>query len=181
MRHPDKSRLAELLLYISEKCADDPNFGATKLNKILFYSDFLAFAMLGDSITGYSYQKLQHGPVPRGVNNIRGELEQSGAAHVEEVPVFGGKTQSRTVPNRSAVLGSFTAEEIGLVDRVLESLRSTNAKTVSELSHIEIGWQVAKKGETIPYGTIFLSDKPLTNDEVRRIQHFAEQHGYSTS
>jgi hypothetical protein len=29
-------RLQELILYIAEKCEEDPTFGATKLNKILY-------------------------------------------------------------------------------------------------------------------------------------------------
>lgn len=39
---PDR-RLAELILYIAEKCERDPNFGATKLNKILTFADFSAY------------------------------------------------------------------------------------------------------------------------------------------
>ena len=32
-------RFRELLLYICEKCATDPKYGTTKLNKILYFSD----------------------------------------------------------------------------------------------------------------------------------------------
>ena len=39
--HSDE-RLGELILYVADKCADDPRFGATKLNKILWWSDFQA-------------------------------------------------------------------------------------------------------------------------------------------
>ena len=36
-----RRRLGELILYIAERCADDHTLGATKLNKILWFSDFL--------------------------------------------------------------------------------------------------------------------------------------------
>src|SRR5437660_6974881 len=51
-------RYKELVLYICQKCATDQKFGATKLNKILYFSDFLAYAELGEPITGFEYQRL---------------------------------------------------------------------------------------------------------------------------
>jgi hypothetical protein len=42
----DEQKMKELILYISQKCADDTKFGATKLNKILYFSDFLAYASM---------------------------------------------------------------------------------------------------------------------------------------
>ncbi|HZQ34888.1 MAG TPA: hypothetical protein VFD32_03070 [Dehalococcoidia bacterium] len=51
-REIDSRKLGELILYVAEKSSDDPRFGATKLNNILFFSDFLAFGQLGRSITG---------------------------------------------------------------------------------------------------------------------------------
>ena len=42
--------------------------GATKLNKVMWFADVLAYRMTGQTITGQaSYQKQAHGPVP---NNI---------------------------------------------------------------------------------------------------------------
>ena len=56
----DEEKLSELILYISQKCATDPKFGAVKLNKILYLSDFLAFGNWGEPITGVEYQHLSH-------------------------------------------------------------------------------------------------------------------------
>jgi len=39
-REIDERKFKELILYVADKCSDDPDFGAVKLNKILFYSDF---------------------------------------------------------------------------------------------------------------------------------------------
>ena len=62
---PDDEKFKELVLYIARKSECDPRFGATKLNKLLFFSDFLAFKRLGSPITGQTYFKLDHGPAPR--------------------------------------------------------------------------------------------------------------------
>ena len=52
-------RLRELVLYVSHKCSNDPTFGATKLNKILFYSDFWSFFRFGEPIAGLRYRNFQ--------------------------------------------------------------------------------------------------------------------------
>ena len=57
-------KLKELVLYIAQKSEDDPSFGATKLNKILFAADFYFFGQTGRSITGASYVHRGKGPVP---------------------------------------------------------------------------------------------------------------------
>jgi hypothetical protein len=39
-QRPDDEKLRELILYVSTLSENDPNFGAAKLNKLLFYTDF---------------------------------------------------------------------------------------------------------------------------------------------
>jgi len=34
---PNLDKFRELILYISQKCANDPSFGAIKVNKILYF------------------------------------------------------------------------------------------------------------------------------------------------
>ncbi|HTL30594.1 MAG TPA: Panacea domain-containing protein [Tepidisphaeraceae bacterium] len=143
---PDK--FAELTLYISSKCAGDPNFGATKLNKILFFADFLAFRKWLKPITNATYQKLDHGPAPKCMLPVREQLVAEGRLEIQEVGRF-GFTQKRPVALQDANLKTFTADEIALVDDVIDALRDANTASVSEFSH-GFWWQVAKAGEEIP-------------------------------
>ena len=53
-----EEKLRELIIYISDKCIDDETFGAVKLNKILYLSDFDHYAKYGIPITGLPYQSL---------------------------------------------------------------------------------------------------------------------------
>ncbi len=43
----NEKKFAELILYVSQKSTFDSTFGSTKLNKILYFSDFLAYGKLG--------------------------------------------------------------------------------------------------------------------------------------
>src|ERR1035438_9553158 len=47
LRVEDDVKLGELIIYISKKSAGDSRFGATKLNKLLYFSDFLSFGNFG--------------------------------------------------------------------------------------------------------------------------------------
>ena len=45
----NERKFKELVLYVAHRCGLDPNFGAVKLNKELFFSDFWAYAEFGGS------------------------------------------------------------------------------------------------------------------------------------
>ena len=171
-------KLRELILYIAERSIEDPGFGATKLNKILFFSDFIAYGSYGEPITGARYQRLPRGPAPRELLPIQAELEKANEAIVVEKKRFNFK-QKRILPLRDPDLSSFTAEEIALVDEVIDGLRPFNATNISALSHqIAVGWQLAGEGEDIPYESVFISNDPLTPTDVRRGQELAKEHGW---
>jgi len=177
---PNRNKFEEVLLYISEKCSALPAFGATKLNKMLFYSDALAYALLGAPITGFDYQKLQNGPVPVNILRVKDEMVQSGDLSIKVVPLPSGKSQHRAVAMRPPNLEEFSSEEIQIIDRVISTFQHSTADSVSEFSHQEVGWKAARLKETIPYGTILISDKPLADADIKRIQQFAGEHGYAT-
>lgn len=174
----DRQKFKELVLHIASKSQDDPKFGATKLNKILFFSDFLAYAHLGTAITGAEYQRLAKGPAPRAMVPVRNEMLENGDIRIEEREYF-GRQQSRVVPLRLPTHSVFTMNEIALVDNIIEQLRHHDAVSISDLSHeASMAWQAAFDGETIPYSTVFVSVRPPTPSDVARGQELAREHGW---
>lgn len=163
---PEERKLAELILYISQKCANDPTFGAVKLNKILCYSDFLFYAYNYRGITNVEYQKLPNGPAPRRLMPVRDELIKNGDLGLQQVILKSGETQKRTVNLRNPNLEVFSGAEIALVDRIIESMQGVTADDVSEMSHTLVGWLAVEEGETIPYNTIYFANPPLTEAEI---------------
>jgi len=173
-------RLKELILYISERCAGHLKFGATKLNKILYFSDFLAYAHTGEPITGVEYMKLPNGPAPKKLVPIREQMRAAGELGIQEVWLRSGKIQKRTVNLRRPNLSVFTAEQISIVDTVIEALSSANSDEVSDLSHKMVGWKVADAKEVIPYETIFLSTDPPSLADIQRGLEVAKEYGLLT-
>ncbi len=154
-------RLKELILYVAQKCADDPTFGATKLNKILYFSDFISYEKYGSPITGVAYMKLDHGPAPKALVPVRKEMERDGDIAVVETP-YCGKIQKRILAKREAKLDSFSARDIAMVDHVIDCLGKASAAMVSHLSH-NIAWKIAGLKGEIPYESVFLSDREPTD------------------
>jgi hypothetical protein len=149
-REPNDAKLRELILYIARRSERDERFGATKLNKLLFFADFLAYVKLGSSITGQEYQKLPNGPAPRRLLPITKQMESSREFAWADRN-YHGRAQRVPVALREPDFGGFSADEIAVVAEVLQTHWDKNARGVSDLSHQFRGWQLAEEGESIPY------------------------------
>ena len=159
--HYDGDKFRELMLYVAQQLEDETTFGATVLNKVLFFCDFLSYRFDGAPITGAIYQKLNYGPAPRHLLPEQQRLMDDGRAVVQKRDA-GGYTQKRLIALDDPKLELFTGEEIASVNTVINGLRRTGATRVSELSHqLSVGWLAADLYEDIPYATIFLAP-PLT-------------------
>ena len=169
-------RFRELILYASRKSVDDPHFGAVKLNKILYHSDFRAFQRFGVPLTGVRYFRLKNGPAPRSLIPVRDSLVQEGALRVERRQV-GPYKQDRTIALRDPALRLFTEDEIALVDEVIAELWDQNATEVSDASH-DIRWLTLNDRDVLPYEMAYLSNEPLTQAQIERTKELAEQFGW---
>lgn len=174
MAQRNDEKLRELILYLALKSEGDESFGAIKLNKLLFYIDFMAFRDLGHSVTGEEYQHLELGPAPRGLKPTLETLKAEGSAAEQQRKVH-GYPQRRVFALREPVLSLFTGDEIALVDHVLESMRHMNATEASELTHHFIGWEVTDMYETIPYETVFIDRRPVTANEEAYMEQLVRE------
>lgn len=164
-----REKFKQLILYIAQESEGDSTFGATKLNKILFFCDFLSYRAYGEPITGQRYFKLPFGPAPRALVPVVNELIEDDACIKVQRSRF-GRPQETIIAKREANLDVFKPRDIALADYVLRHLRDNDAKEVSALSHEFIGWYLAGDQEDIPYETIFLGDPrklALTEEETQ--------------
>lgn len=169
-------RLEELIIYIADKCSDDPYFGATKLNKILWNADTYSYAFYGQPITGVTYQKLPKGPAPKRFLPVKERLRDRGDI-IERLSKLGRFTQHRIVPTRDPDLSVLTARDIAIVDKIIEFLADKNASEVSSMSHLR-GWAIARTKQEIPYEAIFLSEEGITEEDVTRTQELSREYGW---
>lgn len=169
--------LAELVLYVAARCRSDPTFGAIKLNKILWWADFISYAVTGRPVTGVAYQKLPRGPAPARLVPVREGLVEAGDAKMIERPGH-GHLQLRIVPLREADLNRFTPEALATVDMLIDEMWGQPAFEISEDSH-GMAWQGREQGDLIPYEAVFLSNRPMTPNDVRRTHELAKQYDWT--
>ena len=142
---PDSSKMKELILHVAEMSRSDEQFGSVKLNKILFYADFISYLKRGKSISGQEYFALDEGPAPHLMKPIKLEMESSGDIAIKKEMMFGLPNPRETVialrPPDYTKLDD--AEGIAIVDLVISKLKDKNGKQASELSHEFVGWKIA--------------------------------------
>lgn len=156
-------KLQELILYVSDESRNDQFFGKTKLNKILFFSDFTAHRQLGRSITGAVYQHLPQGPCP---HQLLPALHALGPDIVEQQESTYVGTRKRLIPMRQARRDVFDMPELTIVDQVMKELRPLNGQQVSELSHSTMAWRLTDDYQEIPYGTAYLDNDGPGEDDL---------------
>jgi hypothetical protein len=161
----DHKKLRELILYIAVASEGDETFGSTKLNKLLFFSDFLCYMETGSAITWEEYQKLKNGPAPRALLPVSEEMRQGHELELADRRHY-GRLQKRPMALRDPDLSVFTAAEIAVVERVLRRFRDKNASEISATSHQFLEWQLAGEGETIPYISSLFYTRDLTRQET---------------
>lgn len=159
------SRFEELILEVCKQSDHDDNCGATKLNKLLFYIDFMAYQELGVSVSGERYIKLQRGPVPLSIVPTLKRMRENGDISITERIIFGKYLQKKTSPLRDPDSSLFSDDEKRLIDGIIAMFKIHNGSSISKLSHDFIGWDVAEMGEEIPYNTVFVSNEKLTDAE----------------
>ena len=142
-------KLKQLTHYVCWKCEDPSKLGATKLNKVLWLADVLAYKISGVSITGSSYVKQQFGPVPRSILAVRRELIAEKKIH-ERKDIIAGLLGVHFTALQKPDTSMFSPQELEIVDSVLSEICDKHTATsISEYSH-DVVWQAARIGEEIP-------------------------------
>ncbi len=172
-------KFKKLVLYIAERCADDPTYGTIKLHTALYYADFAAYRMFGQPISGAVYEKYQAGPVARQLPAIRKELIESGAATFVNRPHFlGGHRQFVPVNLSQSMREHFDERERELIDSIVDFFRGKSEREVSQFVRSEPGWAAADEQEAIPYESGWLKPTPLDPDSEAAAFRYAREHGY---
>lgn len=151
--NPEKLR--EVLMYVLEKVGAKPNVGETVLYKLLYFIDFDFYEKTGQSVTGLNYVRNHFGPTPTiDFKQIVEGMELNGDIEVVETKYFTNK-QKKYLPRKSITLDSLRASELQHINETLVRLSDKTATELSDLSHHDMPWIVAKQGEKISYRDVF--------------------------
>lgn len=169
----DRDKFKELVVYIAWKAGRRDWFGATKLNKVLWFAEARAFVLHGKPIAGATYIRQKHGPVPRQFMPIRSELERE-----KRIRVFNEGSLSRITADAKPDMSGFTPTEIQIIDHWIEYIdKDHTATSISEKSH-DYGWDIAAMNEEIPLYAVLAERIPEPDEQaLERLRERARAHG----
>jgi hypothetical protein len=171
-----QERMRAAILYISEKCADMPRFGVTKLNKIIWTADFDAYADRLVPVTGRPYQREAQGPIAVDMKPLLREMERDDMISYKITRFDSGKEEKRPVAKVKADLSHFTADDMKYIDAAIEKQRPNTARRASVLSH-GVAWETRANGDPMYYELAFLSDAEVKGKQRDRLTDLATKLG----
>ena len=170
-------KLIEAVVFISHHSEGDPNFGMTKLAKLLYYADCEAFVETGETITGTIYVHFPHGPYSQDWHEVRRRMAESrDASIVYERPgedFSGYSIQAKRGPN----LELLSPVDCEILNSQLERFWSFNARRIERLVRGEVGWLATEDGEPMPIESAYISSDPLSGEEIAFGKEVAEELG----
>ena len=153
-------KFKEVLLYILNKVGSKPNIGETVLYKILYFIDFDYYEKYEVQLIGATYQKNHYGPTPKEFIKIVKEMEGKDLKKIKDD--YFKYPRTKYLPKREPDLSSLNANEIQMIDAVLNRLADMNASQISEYSHGDVPWLTTDDGDIIEYESVFYRTTPYS-------------------
>ena len=123
----------------------------TKLNKEMFYADFLHYKLHGQSISGLQYQAIQYGPVPVHYDTVYDNIDG-----ISKELVISHNMESTRLSCEGFDASVFSEQELQTLHAVLTMVRPMNTKDLIDKSHEEDAWLNHHEGNgLIPYSEAF--------------------------
>ena len=142
-------RLKNLMLFVLENTKE---VWCTKMNKLLFYIDFLAYRENGMAISGLFYKAIDFGPVPERWNVVYSEFDEI-HQKLRSVGDFVGSIMTAT---KKANMALFSEAEIKVIEQVCTRFNNLSSNVLSRLSHEEQAWiGHHDRHESIPFTEAF--------------------------
>ena len=142
-------RLKSVILTTLSQCGE---VFCTKMNKLLFYIDFLSYRKNAKSLTGLTYKALPYGPVPERWDRIYGCFDEI----VLEPRIIGDKEGLVIVPTVAPDPTLLSAEDQAIISYICTCFKDCSAADISRISHEEVSWQECSSSRLrIPYSYAF--------------------------
>ena len=145
----------EVLLYVLGKVGAKPNVGETVLYKLLYFIDFDYYEKTGQSITGLTYIRNHYGPTPaRDFVSVVEGMKANEELEIAETKFYKNNLK-KYLPLKKSTVDELSAGELQHINDTLARLSDKTASELSDLSHLDTPWRVAKQGEPINYRYVY--------------------------
>lgn len=143
------NRLKNIMLYVLTRCED---VWCTKMNKLLFYIDFVSYREHGMAMTGLSYRAIEFGPAPERWDRVYSEFPEVR----QELRQVGDFVGSVLIASEESDATLFTDAEHKVLDSICDCFGTMTSREISQLSHKENAWlNHHDNHERIPFDEAF--------------------------
>ena len=144
------NRLKNIMLYILNRCDE---VWCTKMNKLLFYTDFMSYRELGMAMSGLSYRAIDFGPVPERWDRVYSEFPEVR----QELRQVGDFVGSVLITSEEPDYTMFTDAELKVLDSICTHFSKMSSREISRISHDEEAWlNHHDKHEHIPFDDAYM-------------------------
>ncbi len=133
---PDLEKISEVIGFFSSRT----DLFKTKLNKLLFYTDFLMYKKTACSMTGITYRAIPFGPVPAEYDKLYIKLCDDQKIEVNTI-YFNDGNCGEQIKSYGHNESSFNKQELEVLSIVAKHLCDKNTKEIVEISHNESAWK----------------------------------------
>lgn len=135
---PTFEKLTEMVIFFASSMSPY----VTKLNKLLFYSDFLNYKYHAVSMSGTRYRAIDMGPVPNNYDSIFDYMYNESAVDI----IFkafdrGTSKQFKQRADRPFNKSLFSESELAVLNFVDKKFKKVKTKEIIEFSHLEDAWR----------------------------------------
>jgi putative zinc finger/helix-turn-helix YgiT family protein len=151
---PNLKKLREMIIYFTASIKP----WKTKMNKLLFYADFVNFRKTCFSISGAQYRAIDMGPVPNNFNSIFEFAADHEDINIQQKSFPSGALGEQFLPNPERKFNAelFNEDELASLKEVEAKFKNTSVSDIIETSHREKAWyenyQEGKKLISYEYG-----------------------------
>jgi uncharacterized phage-associated protein len=139
------------VLYFIKYC-NNKYLHATKLNKLLYYLDFIYFRDNKKSVTGDVYIHQGYGPVPSRVDEVLSNLKTKGIIDTEAKSHNGVEIINFILKDELKFDESvFSKEQKTLLKKICDEFGSWPTDKIVAQTHLEAPWFYSKPYEVVDY------------------------------
>jgi hypothetical protein len=157
----DLNRLASAVHYVVAR-TDPSKLGYVKLNKILWYADLIHHQRHSRSLTGLThYTRMPQGPMSKDISRALRYLRKEGFVTERRVKVI-DYVRRELIWLKEPSLSNFNAEQIDILNRMIDAIAPLTADEVSRLTHNDALWKELKDNDLLDIGAGSIEARPPT-------------------
>ncbi len=149
-------KFKQVFLYLVSRIGGKPNIGQTALYKLLYFIDFDYYEKFHTQLIGARYIRNTHGPTPIIFGKVLKEMETEGVDETVKSKFYQfEQTKYLINPNIPLDISALSAQELNHINLEIDRLSDLTATQLSDLSHKDTPWAIAKEKDVLNYEHVF--------------------------